>query len=103
MKALLSVRSAQRAFHPQAAQRVLDADGSLFALWRIPPENQGQVLCLHNVSAQPVSAPGLLAEGTSARVWTDLLSGRRYEAGGPGEPAIELAGYQTMWLRPGGP
>ena len=103
LKALLSVRSAQRAFHPQAAQRVLDTDGSLFALWRIPPENQGQVLCLHNVSAQPVSASGLLAQGTSARVWTDLLSGRRYEADGLGEPAIELAGYQTMWLRAGNP
>jgi hypothetical protein len=67
----------------------------LFALWRIPPEKEGQVLCLHNVSAQPVSAPGLLAEAASARVWTDLLTGRPYTAGGP---AIELAGYQTLWL-----
>jgi len=98
LKTLLRIRRAQPAFHPQAAQRVLDTDGSLFALWRIPPEKEGRVLCLHNVSAQPVSAPGLLAEGTSARVWTDLLSGRRYEAGGPGRPAIELAGYQTLWL-----
>jgi sucrose phosphorylase len=99
LKELLRVRGAQRAFHPQAAQRVLDTDGSLFALWRIPPEKEGQVLCLHNVSAQPVSAPGLLVEGTSARVWADLLTGRRYEVRGLGRPPIELAGYQTLWLR----
>ena len=96
LKELLRVRRAQRAFHPQAAQRVLDTHESLFALLRIPPEEEQQVLCLHNVSAQPVSASGLLAEGTSARLWTDLLTGQRYE---PGSRAIELAGYQTLWLR----
>ncbi len=103
LKELLRIRRAQRAFHPQAAQRVVETDGRLFALWRIPPEKEGPVLCVHNVSAQPVSAPGLLAEGTPARVWTDLLSGRRYQAGGPGRPAIELAGYQTLWLHADNP
>jgi sucrose phosphorylase len=100
---LLRIRRAQGAFHPQAAQRVLAMNERVFAVCRISPEKESRVFCLHNVSAQPVSATSLLAEAASAGTWTDLLTGRRYEAGGSGRPAIELAGYQTLWLRAGNP
>ena len=98
LKDLLRIRGARSAFHPQAVQRVLTTDGGVFAVCRIPPEKEDQVLCLHNVSAEPVSAAGLLAELTSAVSWTDLLTGRRYGPGTGGTAPIELAGFQTLWL-----
>jgi len=99
LKELLHIRSAASAFHPQAAQRVLATDGRLFALWRIPPEKQDRVLCLHNVSALPVSATGHLAELTSAPSWTDLLTRQHYGPGGVEVAGVELTGFQTMWLQ----
>jgi sucrose phosphorylase len=98
LKQLLQVRSSASAFHPQAAQCVLATDGRVFAVSRIPPEKEDRVLCLHNVSAQPVSVTGLLAEMASAPTWTDLLTGRRYRPGGRGRPVVELDGFQTLWL-----
>lgn len=98
VKQLLHVRSSASAFHPQAAQRVLATDGRVFAVSRTPPEKEERVLCLHNVSAQRVSVTGPLAELASAPTWTDLLTGRRYRPGGRGRPAVELAGFQTLWL-----
>jgi glucosylglycerate phosphorylase len=98
LKDLLRVRAATRAFHPQAAQRVLTTDGHLFAVCRIPPEQKDRVLCVHNVTAQPVSVRGLLAGVTSSLSWTDLLTGRRYGPGGSNASPVELAGFQTIWL-----
>jgi sucrose phosphorylase len=98
MKKLLRIRRAQSAFHPQAVQRVLATDGRVFAVCRIPPEKNERVLCLHNVSAQPVFATGLIAEVTSALAWTDLLTGRHYNPGGASEPPVELGAFQTLWL-----
>jgi hypothetical protein len=98
LKELLRIRCAQSAFHPQAAQRVLASDGRLFAVCRISPEKNEQVLCLHNVSAQPVSATSLVTAATSAPTWTDLLTGRRYGVCGPDTLPVELTGFQTLWL-----
>jgi len=99
LKELLQIRRGQGAFHPQARQRVLTLDSRMFAVCRICPENNERVICLHNVSAQPVSVTGLMAEGRSARTWTDLRTGRRFGSGGPDTPPIELAGFQTLWLQ----
>ncbi len=96
---LLRIRSAQPAFHPQAAQRILAKDERLFVVCRIPPGTEEPVFCLHNVSDRPVSASGLMDEVAFALTWTDLLTGRRYGQGGADPPRTELAAFQTLWLR----
>lgn len=99
LKALLRIRRGQGAFHPQAAQRVLAGDERLFAVRRVSLEDKERLVCLHNVSAEAVSATDLLAAEGSALTWTDLLTGRRYGPGGTDAASVRLAGFQTLWLR----
>lgn len=101
LKELLSLRRRQSAFHPRAAQRVLSGDRRLFAVCRTSPDGGQRLLCLHNVSDQPVSAASLLAAAGSARAWTDLLSGERYAAPSANPANVQLEGFQTCWLQAG--
>jgi glycosidase len=50
---LLIQRASSTAFHPQAAQSILDAGGGIFALLRTSPHGTERMLCLQNVTAQP--------------------------------------------------
>lgn len=56
--ALMRRRAGSPAFHPQGAQKVMDAGGGVFALQRTSPDGKQAVLCLHNVTARPQSAMG---------------------------------------------
>jgi sucrose phosphorylase len=51
---LLALRRAHRAFAPNAPQRVLNLDARVFAVLRESADGNDRVLCLHNVSGQPV-------------------------------------------------
>lgn len=99
LKELLQVRRRQSAFHPQAAQRVLGGDERLFAVRRISPDGKEWLLCLHNVSSEPVSIASLVAATGDAQTWTDLLTGCRYEPGSADAANTRLEGFQTLWLR----
>lgn len=96
---LLQIRRAQRAFHPQAAQRIFNVDDRLFAVGRFSPETDEYVLCLHNVSAQRVTVTGFPAQVIAAPGWTDLLTGQRIGSDTDGIRVLELAPHQTRWLR----
>jgi sucrose phosphorylase len=95
---LLQIRGGHDAFHPLAAQRVVVMDECLFALLRTSADGVEQVLCLHNVSARPVSVSGSFDEAAPGSVWTDLLSGLRLTSDGSGGLRAELDAYQTLWL-----
>ena len=88
------------AFHPNGAQRVLDAGEGVFAVWRASPDGRQRVLALTNVTAAPqrvaVAADSL---GGAAGAWRDLLTSRRL----PGVPdglAAVLRPYEVLWLTP---
>jgi glycosidase len=70
---LLAQRASLIAFHPNGKQRVLEAGCGVFAVLRGSPDGLQQVLCLHNVTAQPQ---------------TTTLANSRYT----------LKPYQTRWL-----
>lgn len=99
MRQLLLIRRATSAFHPLSAQRVLISDERLFAFMRMAPENNDNVLCLHNISSQPVSVTGLLSELTPPKSCVDLLTGCRYVQNGSDVSLTALDGFQTMWLQ----
>jgi sucrose phosphorylase len=99
LEKLLRIRRAQSAFHPQAAQKVLDIDRRLFAVRRISSGNNERLLCLHNVSDEPISITGLGTEMSSVKAWTDLLTGRRYVPEGVEMPSVEMDAFQSLWLR----
>ena len=81
---LAGIRRRQPAFHPDAAQQVLDLGPACFAVRR---QGQGQtLLALHNVTPHPRTA-SLPGGG-----WHDLLSGQSAEA------EIALPPYGIAWL-----
>ena len=51
---LLALRRAHRAFAPAVPQRVLSLDARVFSVLRESVDGRDRVLCLHNVSGQPV-------------------------------------------------
>lgn len=95
--ALLRVRSDEPAFHPGAAQQVIDLGPEVFALVRTPAQG-APVLCLTSVASHPVivSVPEGVVKPDEGMV--ELVSGRSI-SGGLGK--MELAPYQVCWLRLG--
>jgi sucrose phosphorylase len=90
---LLRVRRGQPAFDPYGLQQVLPSDERIFAFWRIATSGE-RLLCLHNVSAQPVSF--ILPAQPQQTEWHDLLSAEKIEAADI-EPAAEMQPYQVIW------
>jgi sucrose phosphorylase len=89
---LLAVRRAEPAFHPAAAQQVLDLGPELFAVRRQPQDGPA-VLCLCSVVNRPIARSVPCRE--HAR---DLLSGRCYEEQ-EGRISVELPPYGVLWLK----
>ncbi|MFN8471129.1 MAG: alpha-amylase family glycosyl hydrolase [Anaerolineae bacterium] len=83
---LLRLRRAHAAFHPNAAQRVLDVHPSVFAVERQSVDGAERVLALHNVSSHEVTIT--LPDGN----WLDLQRRSRHSGG------FALAPYQVAWL-----
>ncbi|MCG3178670.1 MAG: Glucosylglycerate phosphorylase [Phycisphaerae bacterium] len=91
MARMLAVRRRQAAFHPDAAQQVLDLGPSVFAVRRTDEASGQSILALHNMTAGPQRVDAPVAAGT-----IDLLSDQRVE-----RPHLELAPYQVRWLLTG--
>jgi glycosidase len=70
---LLLQRAACSAFDPYGEQKILDFGNGIFAVLRLSPHGEGQILCLQNVTQkpQPVHLPGIVDS---------------------------LAPYQTLWV-----
>ncbi len=99
LQKLLRIRRAQKAFHPQAVQEILDLDHRLFVVGRKSDGNNDRLLCIHNISDDRVCIPGLPTELNNVKDWMDLLTGRRYSQRGNGITSFEMDGFQTLWLR----
>ncbi len=96
---LLDVRKQHPAFHPNGPQRVLSLDPSVFAVLRTAPDGKERILCLHNVTASPVTIPvdhdsQCLDE---ARHWRNLLS-EQIVLNDRAGLQIVLEPYQIAWL-----
>ena len=89
---LLTVRARQRAFHPNAAQEVLDLGAAFFALRR-RHESGDELVALHNVTARHVE--GDLGDDGD---WVDLLEGKP-NARLDGR-SVGMAPWQVRWLVP---
>ena len=92
----LRLRRRLPAFHPLAAQRVLDLDPRCFAVVRSGPNGNKSLLALHNVSARPLR----LATDRLPPPWN---SGRAFKnALAPDRPlparAWHLAPYEAAWV-----
>jgi glycosidase len=98
---LLRVRSSQRAFHPNGAQRILFGDRALFTLLRTSPDGREHLLCVHNVSDEEqdfrVDLNELGVPHSSAV--HDLVFPTRYPIGEDGRLGLTVKPYQVLWLK----
>lgn len=95
MKKLISIRTYQPAFHPNATQFTLHLGGQIFGFWRQSIDRRQSIFCINNISAE--SAELLLSNlnliGTDE--WYDLLSGMRCE---DLHETLTMQPYQSLWL-----
>ncbi|HCY88513.1 MAG TPA: alpha-amylase [Desulfobacteraceae bacterium] len=91
--ALAAVRKAQATFHPDAEQVILDLGDGLVAFLRRSQKNR-TILCLHNITDQPIEVPADLLPGGGKKEQTDLVTGTTVATDG----GVELAPYRFMWL-----
>ncbi len=88
----LRLRAAHPAFHPDAAQEVLDLDPRVFAVRRTAPSGGEAVTALANVSLETVALP--LDRLPPAADVKDLLGGSGLECGNE----CRLGPYEAAWL-----
>lgn len=94
LRRLIQVRRKQSAFHPDAAQEVIDL-GEFFFILKRENRESGQVL--HSISnitnkEEKISLENVI-DGNGG-VLTDLISGKEYDA----DEALLLKPYQTAWM-----
>lgn len=95
MLALLALRRAQPAFHPNAAQYTLHLGDEVFAFWRQSLRRDQSIFCLHNVSDRAIEIPLNSVNLVGTDGWLDLISGDSVDAQ---KQMLSLSPYQAIWL-----
>jgi len=95
MMALLALRRAQPAFHPNAAQYTLHLGDEVFAFWRQSLRRDQSIFCLHNVTDQAIEIPLNSVNLVGTDGWLDLISGDSVDAQ---KQMLSLNPYQAVWL-----
>ena len=93
MMSLLTLRRAQPAFHPNAAQYTLHLGDQIFAFWRQSLKRDQSIFCLHNVTDQIVAVPLNSVNLIGTQGWLDLISGAPVD-----DQHLILNPYQAVWL-----
>ena len=98
MRRLLRGRQGCAAFAPDAAQHVLRVGSGIFAIARGREGDAGQVLCVHNVTAQEqiLHCSAWTAGGGTRQQVSDLIGLGRYDWDAMG--TLHLHPFQSMWL-----
>jgi sucrose phosphorylase len=99
VRQLLQARRGHAAFHPLGRQEVLAVDERVFAIMRVPPDESGRMLCLHNVSNTAVTANVALPPGHRANGWRPLWGEDATITQESGALRCRLGPYQAAWLR----
>ncbi|MBD1390298.1 sugar phosphorylase [Neiella sp. HB171785] len=95
MRQLISIRTKQPAFHPNATQFTLQLGGQLFGIWRQSLDRKQSIFSVSNVSDEPQ----MLNLGDINLIdnidWFDLVAQEQIDLSGM---EMELAPYQTVWI-----
>jgi sucrose phosphorylase len=96
---LLEVRTAEEAFHPNGAQRLLQLDPRLLAVARTAPDGGSTVLCLVNCSSEQVRVSLKLEKaGLDPGALRDLVTGMTMDPSG-GSLELVVEPYAVSMLR----
>jgi len=96
----IKIRTRQKAFHPDAHQRVVELGDGLFGFVRVSVDSSEIITCVSNVSnvRKTLAVDSRFPELDSPQPLTDLLSGARTSGA---NKQIPLEPYQTVWLTMG--
>ncbi len=96
---LISIRTKERAFHPNGVQHVLQICPEIFSVLRLSPEEDEQILCLINVTNNVCSIEVPLSElNTDQIMWIDLVSDMEWMADEQ-KLFLKLNPYGLSWLK----
>ena len=97
---LITIRTKQRAFHPNGDQHILMISPDIFAVLRISPEGDQHIVTLTNVTNKVSHTQIPLSDlGTEETRWCDLVSGMECMAQNQ-KLQITLQPYDVIWLQP---
>ena len=96
----IQIRTRQKAFHPDAHQRVVELDEGLFGFVRVSVDSSEIIVCVSNLSKvrKNLVLNHHFPELDTPKPLTDLLSGARTSGT---DKKIPLDPYQTVWLTQG--
>jgi glucosylglycerate phosphorylase len=96
-KKLISIRKGEKAFHPNALQRVLHVDDRIFSIIR--GDSDENIIVLNNTSSDTVAVDiDLLKNKLSSESYTDLISTSVYESKND-KLSFSIQSYQVVWLK----
>ncbi|WP_460274108.1 sugar phosphorylase [Celeribacter sp. ULVN23_4] len=95
MKRRISIRTAQKAFHPNATQFTMHLGDEIFGIWRQSPARDQSIFALHNVTDHDVEVPQIAINLIDGEIWYDLLTGEQLDLSGQN---IHFAPYQCRWI-----
>lgn len=95
LKQLIRIRTAQKAFHPNATQYTLHLGEGIFAYWRQSRKREQSIFCVYNISDQPQQITLSSMNLVETHEWFDLLSQTRlYDL----YATLDLQPYQYLWI-----
>ncbi|MBF0276936.1 MAG: sugar phosphorylase [SAR324 cluster bacterium] len=97
---LLGVRTREKSFHPNGAQRIIECGDSIFGLLRTSPDRHEQIIALHNLTKLPQSIHADLQGLVESNAGTarDLLSGEEYLIR-QGALSLAMPPFATIWIK----
>lgn len=98
---LITIRRQQKAFHPNAAQHILDLASPFFGLIRTACDGSEMILALYNVTGRPqtIDINADLFPTPHASPLTNVLNGQELTPTSPDAYSLTLTEYQFLWLR----
>jgi sucrose phosphorylase len=94
LRHLLKIRQRHTAFNPHSLQRVIECAPDVFCILRSSPDGLDHVLCLQNISGNPVSLTNLLLPVEILPNPRNLINGKMVESNG----LLSIEPYHTLWL-----
>ena len=88
---LLSIRTKQKAFHPNASRTTLNMGSKIFCFQRKSIDKKQSIICLTNLSSKPQYLP----LNKKFRNWKNLINQKLYIL--PNKK-LKLEPFQTVWL-----
>jgi len=92
---LITLRTAQPAFHPNATQFTLQLGDQIFGFWRQSIDRSQSIFCISNISNTQLILPLANVNLISSDFWYDLITGDTIKNI---SQILTLEPYQTLWL-----